>query len=224
MWVTSKSLLLLFCLSACASGSHQAASPDVRSESPSAAAAKYPPFVLEVNDRVLAEVTVYTQTPVAKKEFKDALKRMKRFEPKTAPIFEKQSLPPELLVIPVVQTSYTNLHAQSKDDEGGTGIWKFAPFTANTYGLVTEKRDDRLLIAKETQAAAAYLAHLFGLFHDWRFVLIGYCEGEGWLTAAMEKHPSANPWEIELTITDSKPCLSQTMAALYVMQHQDLLK
>jgi membrane-bound lytic murein transglycosylase D len=198
-----KELFLLFFLSACASGNH----PVSPTEAPNVAMAKYPPFVLEVNDRVLEEVKTYT---AEKKEFKDALKRMKRFEPKTAAIFEKQSLPPELLVIPLVQTSYTNLPAKSKDDESGTGIWKFPLFTANTYGLVTAKRDDRLLIAKETQAAAAYLDHLFSLFHDWRFVLIGYCEGEGWLTAEIEKYPSATPWEIELTITDSKPCLSHT--------------
>jgi hypothetical protein len=212
-------VLLLICLAACAGGKHQSTT----AESPTVSAPKYPPFVLEVNDRVLEDVKTYTQTQAAKKEFKDALKRMKRFEPKTAPIFEKASLPPELLAIPLVQTNYTNVHAQSKDDENGTGIWKFPLFTANTYGLVTAKRDDRLLVAKETQAAAVYLDHLFSLFHDWRFVLIGYCEGEGWLTAAIEKHPSASPWEIELTITDSKPCLSQTMAALYLMQHPDLL-
>jgi hypothetical protein len=211
-------LLLSIVLAACSS-----TQPPVSSET-SEGAQKYPPFVIEVNERVLNEVTTFTQTSASKKEFKLALARMKRFEPKTAPVFEKASLPRELLALPLVLTNYTNTPPKSKDDEGGVGLWRFTPFMANNYGLVTAKRDDRLIVVKETQAAGAYLTHLFNLFHDWRFVLIGYCEGEGWLSAAITRNPSANPWEIDLTSTDSQSCLTQTMAVLHIIEHPEVLK
>ena len=189
-------------------------------------------FSLEVNPRVQKEIDSIVDNQESKKEFKEAALRMEGYRMLVEPILRQAHLPLELLAVPMVQTGYLN--RVPKDDEDGAGIWRFTPFTANMYGLITSdpseepassRMDDRLDVQKETQAAVAYFEHLYDLYHDWRLALMAYCEGEGTTTKAREARPNASPWELDAlnaTTPDEKSCLAQTMAVIYLLRHPEI--
>jgi len=188
-------------------------------------------FSLEVNPRVQKEIDAIVANPESKKEFKEAVLRMSGYRMLVEPILVQAHLPLELLAVPLVQTGYIN--RVPKDDEDGAGIWRFTPFTANMYGLITNDpseepasstMDDRLDVQKETRAAAAYFEHLYDLYHDWRLVLMAYCEGEGMTSEKLGQRPGANPWVVDSMMPDEKSCLAQTMAVLYLLRHPETNK
>jgi soluble lytic murein transglycosylase-like protein len=61
----------------------------------------------------------------------------------------------------------------------GAGVWMFIPETARRYGLeVSAAKDERLDVARESQAAAALLADLHAKYTDWRLALAAYNQGD----------------------------------------------
>ena len=55
----------------------------------------------------------------------------------------------------------------------------FIASTARRYGLtVDSERDERLDVARETEAAAACFSELYGRYKDWRLTLAAYNLGE----------------------------------------------
>jgi LysM repeat protein len=90
---------------------------------------------------------------------------------------EKNRLPLDLALLPIVESGYQPQAVSPKD---ASGLWQFIPTTGQIYGLTqNEWYDGRLDIAASTHAAARYLAHLRRKFQgDWLLALAGYNCGE----------------------------------------------
>ncbi len=89
---------------------------------------------------------------------------------------ERYSLPPELALLPYIESSYDPFSISSS---GAMGIWQFMPATARIYGLKDnwwyEQRHDPLV---SSRAAVRYLAYLHNRFNkDITYTLAAYNGG-----------------------------------------------
>ena len=89
---------------------------------------------------------------------------------------ERYRLPPELALLPYIESSYDPFSISSS---GAMGIWQFMPATARIYGLKDnwwyEQRHDPLV---SSRAAVRYLAYLHNRFNkDITYTLAAYNGG-----------------------------------------------
>ena len=102
--------------------------------------------------------------PVAAKPYVSRLK----------PIFTGQKVPPELVWIAEVESSFD---PRARSPVGAAGLFQLMPATAKRFGLRTSPRDDRLRPEDSARAAAKYLDYLHG--HN---------AGEGTVQKLLQRH------------------------------------
>lgn len=113
-------------------------------------------------------------------------------------------LPPELALLPFVESAYDPL-AQSPG--GAAGLWQFTRATADHLGLKYNPwYDGRKDIVRSTDAAVIYLQHLNRRFEgDWLLSLAAYNSGEGRVARAIKanltKGKSTDFWSLDLPPT-----------------------
>jgi membrane-bound lytic murein transglycosylase D len=115
--------------------------------------------------------------------FKEGLIRSSTWETHIAETFANQGLPPELAVLPHVESSF-NAAAYSK--VGAAGLWQFMRSTGRRYMRVDDAVDERLDPYRSTEAAAQLLAYNYRVLNSWPLALTAYNHGAAGMRRAKE--------------------------------------
>jgi peptidoglycan lytic transglycosylase D len=109
----------------------------------------------------------------------------KPYVTKLKSVFAEQQVPPQLVWIAEVESSFD---PRARSPVGAAGLFQLMPATARQYGLRTWPFDQRLNAEESARAAARYLAYLYGRFHDWRLALAAYNAGEGTVRNLLDRY------------------------------------
>jgi membrane-bound lytic murein transglycosylase D len=115
--------------------------------------------------------------------FKEGLIRSSSWETHIAETFANQGLPPELAVLPHVESSF-NATAYSK--VGAAGLWQFMRSTGRRYMRIDDAVDERLDPYRSTEAAAQLLAYNYRVLGSWPLALTAYNHGAAGMRRAKE--------------------------------------
>lgn len=179
-------------------------------------------FPIVLNDEVLAQLNRYLGTPEGRRFMKSSLKRKLDFDSTLETITRSYSNPNELNAIPIPESGYQNLPARGK--VSSAGLWMFIPSTAKSYGMKINKGiDERLDVAKETDAAHRYLKSNHGKFNDWLLAIFAYNVGEQAVERGIKKYGTRDPWELSKHVRGDKDYMSKVMASIIIMKNPEIL-
>jgi membrane-bound lytic murein transglycosylase D len=130
--------------------------------------------------------------------FKEGLIRSTSWQTHIAETFANQGLPPELAVLPHVESSF-NAAAYSK--VGAAGLWQFMRSTGRRYMRVDDAVDERLDPYRSTEAAAQLLAYNYRVLGSWPLALTAYNHGAAGMRRARETVGSDDFVKINRTYT-----------------------
>jgi membrane-bound lytic murein transglycosylase D len=109
----------------------------------------------------------------------------KEYVPQLKPIFVAQKIPPELVWVAEVESSFDR---RAESPAGAAGLFQLMPDTAKRFGLSLWPRDQRFQTEPSATASAQYLRFLFHRFQDWRLALAAYNAGEGTVQKLLNRY------------------------------------
>ncbi|HEY2590388.1 MAG TPA: lytic transglycosylase domain-containing protein, partial [Steroidobacteraceae bacterium] len=115
--------------------------------------------------------------------FRNGLERSGRWEEHIAETLANLGLPPELSVLPHVESSF-NPAAHSK--VGAAGLWQFMRSTGRHYMRIDSSEDDRLDPFRSTEGAAQLLAYNYRLLGTWPLAITAWNHGSAGVRRAVE--------------------------------------
>jgi membrane-bound lytic murein transglycosylase D len=89
----------------------------------------------------------------------------------------RRNLPPELIYLPVIESSYVS---SALSRSGAAGLWQFMKNSIGPFGIrITDWVDERMDFWKSTEAALRKLEENYRYFGDWPLALAAYNAGSG---------------------------------------------
>jgi len=104
--------------------------------------------------------------------------------PRLKPIFESERVPPQLVWIAEVESSF---NPRARSPAGAAGMFQLTQATAKQLGLSTGWPDERLNAEKSARAAARHLRSLHDRYGDWRLALAAYNAGPARVDGLLSK-------------------------------------
>jgi len=101
------------------------------------------------------------------------------------PLFSAQSIPPELVWLAEVESSFD---PRARSPEGAAGLFQLMPATAEHFGLTLHFPDQRYQPEASATAAAKLLRLLHDRFKDWRLALAAYNASENTVQRLLERN------------------------------------
>ena len=108
----------------------------------------------------------------------------KEYVPELKPIFSAEKVPPELVWLAEVESSFDR---RAVSPAGAAGLFQLMPDTAKRFGLSLWPRDQRYQPDPSATASARYLKYLYDRFKDWRLALAAYNAGEGTVQKLLDR-------------------------------------
>jgi membrane-bound lytic murein transglycosylase D len=131
---------------------------------------------------------VHTQLGI-KERFRDGIIRSGRYLEAFQEIFDKEGLPLEITLLPLVESSFEN---RALSNAGAAGIWQFTRGTGRLYLTVSRRIDERLDPAKATRAAARLLRDNYDALGSWPLAITAYNHGRGGMLRAQNEVGSSD--------------------------------
>jgi membrane-bound lytic murein transglycosylase D len=154
------------------------------------------PVALQIRDTILsngvslsaatlAELrdNIHTQRGI-KERFRDGIVRSGRYIEAFTDVFEKEGLPTEIALLPLVESSFEN---RSLSKAGAAGIWQFTRSTGRLYMKINRNLDERLDPPKATRAAVRLLKDNYKALGSWPLAITAYNHGRGGMLRAQSE-------------------------------------
>ena len=115
---------------------------------------------------------------------------------------QKNNLPMELSVLPIIESAY---YPFAFSHSSADGLWQFIPSTGKIYALrQNDWIDERRNIIKSSAKALEYLSYLYSLFDDWLLAIAAYNAGQGTvMKAILNNRKLGKPtdyWHLDLPV------------------------
>ncbi len=122
-----------------------------------------------------------------KEKFRDGLVRSGRYLAELEKIFKEKGLPPELVLLPHVESSFDYSAYSSK---GAAGIWQITRGTGRKLLKIGRTVDERLHPLRAGEAAAALLLDNYRALGSWPLAITAYNHGKNGMLRAQALHGS----------------------------------
>jgi membrane-bound lytic murein transglycosylase D len=159
------------------------------------------PFAKQIRDTIVANGVpltaaslgdlrgnIHTQLGI-KERFREGIVRSGRYLEAFQEIFDKEGLPLEIALLPLVESSFEN---RALSNAGAAGIWQFTRGTGRLYLTVSRRIDERLDPAKATRAAARLLRDNYDALGSWPLAITAYNHGRGGMLRAQSEVGSSD--------------------------------
>ncbi|HEY4120990.1 MAG TPA: M56 and MltD domain-containing protein [Byssovorax sp.] len=154
---------------------------------------------------VLAALDRLAATPDGARFARAALARRSDLAPAFGRALSAHGVPRALTAVALAESGYRDLDeaapggsSLAPGEEAGAGVWMFIPSTARAYGLRVDRGvvDERLDVARETDAAATLLADLHAELGDWALALAAYNQGAAHVRRAIAREGTRDATEL----------------------------
>ncbi|MBU2892960.1 LysM peptidoglycan-binding domain-containing protein [Colwellia sp. D2M02] len=155
-------------------------------------------FAIPENKRLIAQRNWYVRHPAY---LKRVAKRAEPFLYYIVEELEKNNMPIEMALLPVVESAFDPF---AYSHGRASGMWQFVPGTGKRFGMKQNWwYDGRRDVVASTQGAIKYLQYLHGYFDgDWLLALAAYNSGEGRVRRAVKNNKAKNKptdfWSLDL--------------------------
>ena len=141
-------------------------------------------FEIPDNRRVRAQKSWYSKHP---SYMKRVTKRATPYLFNIVEELEKNNLPLELALLPIVESAF---EPWAYSHGRAAGLWQFIPGTARNFGLeINDWYDGRRDVYHSTKAAMKFLTYLHKRFDgNWMYALAAYNSGEGNVRKAIRRN------------------------------------
>jgi membrane-bound lytic murein transglycosylase D len=148
---------------------------------------------LEESDAVVSFINFFSSTK-GRHILLGGMQRSGRYKAMIERVLAEEGLPEELIFLAQAESGF---QPRAVSNKLCVGIWQFARFRGNEYGLnQTSATDDRMDPEKATRAAARHLHDLYEHFGDWYLAMAAYNCGPGCVDNAVMRTGYADFWEL----------------------------
>ena len=137
-------------------------------------------------------------------------------------IFQQEGIPPELVWMAEVESSFNPL---ARSPAGAMGLFQLMPPTAQHYGLSVENPDERCDPMRNAGAAARYLRDLHNQFGSWSLALAAYNAGPTRIKKAMQQKGGQTFEEIADTLPmETRMYVPKVLALINIRENLDAMR
>lgn len=137
--------------------------------------------------------------------------------------FDRHGIPLELAALAIIES---NLNPRATSKVGAKGMWQFMYGSAKNLGLEVDSFvDERMDVAKSTDAAARYLRDAYRVFGDWALAISAYNCGYGNVQKAIRRADGKRDyWSIYPYLpTETRYYVPAMVGALYTLHYHNEL-
>lgn len=143
------------------------------------------------------------------------LKRSKRAFDVIEPILAQYGIPDDMKYLAVAESGLINVTSHA----GAKGVWQFMTATGIAYGLrINNQVDERLHLAKSTEAACKYLKKAYNRFGNWSLAAASFNRGMAGVDRDITKQLVEDYYDLHLN-TETSRYLLRILAFKQIFQN-----